>query len=174
MQPIETNRLIIRNWRDTDISIFAEMNADKEVMRFFPSVLTAEESYGFYQRIMAEFQTEPYGLYAIEEKSTGDFLGYVGFHKISFTCDFTGGVEIGWRLKSSCWNQGYATEAAKRVLQIGKELGLKKVFSFTAVVNKPSERVMQKIGLKKEGEFDHPNLPDGHWLRKHILYSIEL
>lgn len=174
MQPIETNRLIIRDWKESDIQQFAEMNADKDVMRFFPSPLTPEESDVFYQRIMAEFQTEPYGLYAIEEKSTGDFLGYVGFHKIGFNCDFTREVEIGWRLKSSCWNQGYATEAAKRVLQIGKELGLKKVYSFTSAVNKPSERVMQKIGLKKEGEFDHPNLPECHWLRKHVLYSIEL
>lgn len=151
MKAIETDRLIIRDWQDSDVAEFAKINADNEVMRFLQSVLSEDESNSFYQRIIAELQTEPYGLYAIEEKSTGDFLGYVGFHKIMFDCDFRGRVEIGWRLKALCWNQGYATEAVKRVLQIGKEIGLNKIYSFTAIPNRPSERVMQKIGLKKRG-----------------------
>lgn len=174
MKAIETERLIIREWKEADVAKFAEINSDKEVMRYFPAVLTEEESKGLYQRIIAEFEKETYGVYAIEEKSTGDFLGCVGFHKIMFDAGFKGGVEILWRLKASCWNKGYATEAAKRVLEIGRAIGLNKVYSFTAVVNKPSERVMQKIGMRHEREFEHPELPEDHWLRMHVLYSIEL
>ena len=89
----------------------------------------------------------------MEIKSTGEFLGYVGLHEIGFDADFTPGVEIGWRLAADYHNQGYATEAAKAVLSLAKSAGIERLFSFTAKINAPSERVMQKIGMVKAGEF---------------------
>lgn len=98
----------------------------------------------------------------------------MGFHEIGFEADFTPGIEIGWRLAADYHNQGYATEAAKSVLQIAKSLGIGRLYSFTARINKPSERVMQKIGMCKIGEFDHPRLTADSPLCRHVLYSIEL
>ncbi len=114
------------------------------------------------------------GLYALEIKSTGEFIGYVGLHEIGFDADFTPGVEIGWRLAADYHNQGYATEAAKAVLSLAKSAGIERLFSFTAKINAPSERVMQKIGMVKAGEFRHPNLSDDSPLCVHVLYKIDL
>ena len=110
----------------------------------------------------------------MEIKSTGEFIGYVGLHEIGFDADFTPGVEIGWRLAADYHNQGYATEAAKAVLSLAKCAGIERLFSFTAKINAPSERVMQKIGMVKAGEFMHPNLSDDSPLCVHVLYKIDL
>lgn len=174
IEQIETPRLILREWRFSDFIPFAEMNADPEVMRYFPNTLTKEASDNFAHRIIAEMKTRGYGLFAVELKTTGKFIGYVGLHEIAFDAGFKGEVEIGWRLAKNYWNNGYATEAAQVVLEFAKTLGLKKIYSFTATVNKPSERVMQKIGMGKVGEFEHPALEAGHWLRRHVLYCITL
>lgn len=115
-----------------------------------------------------------YGLFAVELKSTREFIGYVGLHEIAFDAGFKGEIEIGWRLAKNYWNNGYASEAAKVVLKLAKSIGLKNLYSFTATVNVPSERVMEKIGMEKIGEFEHPMLDIGHWLRRHVLYSIAL
>lgn len=106
------------------------------------------------------FNSKGWGLYAVEIKSAGEFIGYVGLHEIGFDADFTPGVEIGWRLVADYHNQGYATEAAKAVLSLAKIAGIERLFSFTSKINAPSERVMQKIGMVKAGEFRHPNLSD--------------
>lgn len=174
IEQIETPRLILREWRFSDFVPFAKMNADSEVMRYFPNTLTKEASDNFAHRIIAEMKTRGYGLFAVELKSTGKFIGYVGLHEIAFDVGFKGEIEIGWRLDKDYWNKGYATEAAQAVLKFAKSLGLKKIFSFTATVNKPSERVMQKIGMEKIGEFEHPVLEPGHWLRRHVLYTVTL
>ena len=110
----------------------------------------------------------------MELKSNGTFIGYVGLHEIGFDADFTPGVEIGWRLDADYHNQGLATEAAKVVLKLAKKKGLQRLYSFTAKRNSPSERVMQKIGMKKVGEFEHPNLSSVSPLRTHVLYQIDL
>ncbi len=107
-------------------------------------------------------------------KSTGMFIGYVGLHEIGFDADFTPGVEIGWRLAADYHNQGLATEAAKEVLKQAKAKGITRLYSFTAKLNVPSERVMQKIGMSKVGEFEHPNLSADSHLRTHVLYRIDL
>lgn len=174
IEQIETSRLILREWRFSDFLPFAEMNADSEVMRYFPNTLTKEASDNFAHKIIAEMNEKGFGLFAVELKSTGTFIGYVGLHEIAFDAGFKGEVEIGWRLAKDYWNNGYATEAAKAVLTFAKEIGLKKLYSFTAAVNLPSERIMKKIGMEKVQEFDHPALEEGNWLRKHILYSITL
>lgn len=110
----------------------------------------------------------------MEIKSTGEFIGYVGLHEIGFDADFTPGVEIGWRLAAEYHNQGYATEAAKAVLNLAKDAGIERLFSFTAKINAPSERVMQKIGMEKTGEFNHPKLSNDSPLGIHVLYEIDL
>ena len=143
-------------------------------MRFFPSTLTESETESFYNRIQTEFNCNGWGLYAVEIKSTCEFIGYIGLHEIGFKADFTPGVEIGWRIAADYHNRGYATEAAKAVLKLAKDARIERLYSFTAKINKPSERVMQKIGMIKCGEFAHPNLPLDSPLLTHLLYRIDL
>lgn len=171
---IETPRLSLRDWKEEDIADFAQMNSDESVMEFFLNTLTEAETVAFYHRIQKEFEECGYGLYAVECKDTHCFLGFVGFHHITFNVDFAPGVEIGWRLTHDAWGKGYATEAATACLDYAKNiLKLKKLYSFTSLPNKRSERVMQKIGLQLEKEFNHPLVEEGHWLRRHLLYKIE-
>ncbi len=174
MNHIETDRLILRSWKPEDLPSFADMNKDERVMRYFPATLTYQQTESFYNRIQSEFERKGWGLYAVEIKSTGEFIGYVGLHEIGFDANFTPGVEIGWRLAADYHNLGYATEAAKAVLSLAKSTGIERLFSFTAKINAPSERVMQKIGMVKAGEFMHPNLSDDSPLCVHVLYTIDL
>lgn len=171
---IETERLILRSWTPDDLPAFAAMNSDERVMRYFPATLSYDQTCDFYNRIVREFDEKGYGLYAVELKSTGEFIGYVGLHEIGFKADFTPGVEIGWRLAADFHNKGYATEAAKAVCECTSTLVHRRLYSFTAVINKPSERVMQKIGMVKVGEFGHPNVPPHSPLHMHVLYRIDL
>lgn len=171
---IETDRLILRSWKQGDLPLFAKMNKDSRVMRYFPATLSDAETEAFYNRIQNEFDSKGWGLYAVEIKSTGEFIGYVGLHEIGFDADFTPGVEIGWRLAADYHNQGYATEAAKSVLKLAKESGIGRLYSFTAKINSPSERVMQKIGMVRVGEFKHPKLSVDSPLSDHVLYRIDL
>ncbi len=173
MNCIETDRLILRDWKSEDLPMFAKMNNDERVMRYFPSVLTEKEPESFFFRIQSEFERNGWGLYAVELKSSGQFIGYVGLHEIGFDADFAPGVEIGWRLDADYHNKGLATEAAKAVLKLARSKGLKRLYSFTAKKNVPSERVMQKIGMTKAGEFQHPNLPEDSPLRTHVLYQFD-
>jgi Acetyltransferases, including N-acetylases of ribosomal proteins len=157
-----------------DLPLFAAMNRDVRVMRYFPALMTDSQTEMFYNRIVAEFKQKGWGLYAAELKSTGAFIGYVGLHEIGFEADFTPSIEIGWRLAADYHNRGLATEAAVEVLKLAKEMRLGCLYSFTAKPNAPSERVMQKIGMTKAGEFEHPALQEGSPLRTHVLYRIDL
>lgn len=174
MNHVETERLILRLWMTDDLPLFAKMNRDARVMRYFPATLTDEQTELLYNRILSEFERNEWGLYAVELKSNRKFIGYVGLHEIGFNADFTPGVEIGWRLDADYHNQGLATEAAKEVLELAKQKGLSRLYSFTAKQNIPSERVMQKIGMTKIGEFEHPELSVDSPLRTHVLYQIDL
>lgn len=172
---IETERLLLRDWKEDDIVPFTEMNRDPQVMRYFLKPLTEEESLDFYHQIQEEFVRYGYGPYAAERKDNGEFVGYIGFHNFTFDVDFAPGVEILWRLRHEEWNKGYATEAAKACLLYAKEhLPFQIVWSFTSFPNKSSERVMQKIGMTKEKTFPHPVVPNGHPLKQHVLYKIQL
>ena len=144
------------------------------VMRYFPKRLSPEESVEFLGRIKREFAVYGYGLFAVRERTGGHFVGFVGLHRFDFDADFAPGVEIGWRLLPEYWGQGYAPEMAAACLAYARDtLHLKKVFSFTAVQNRPSERVMQKLGMCRVKEFDHPAVPAGHPLSRHVLYVME-
>lgn len=171
---METERLILRSWEYEDRKPFSEMNGNGDVMRYFPATLSVDESNAFVDRINAEFEETGFGLYAVEVKETGDFIGYVGFHRFSFDAPFSPGWEIGWRLSDKYWHNGYATEAAKACLEYAREKHFcDKLYSFTAVPNTPSENVMKRIGMIYMGTFMHPALVNGHWLKEHKLYSID-
>ncbi|PWB06195.1 N-acetyltransferase [Paramuribaculum intestinale] len=172
---IETERLILRSWRMTDRAVFAEINSNNKVMRYFPKPLSIDESNGFVDRINSEFEETGFGLYAVEIKETGEFIGYVGFHRFAFDVPFSPGWEIGWRISDKFWNKGYATEAAMACIKYAQEKKLcNRLYSFTAVPNIASENVMKRIGMSFEGLFMHPALAEGHWLKEHKLYSLDL
>lgn len=170
----ETERLRLRSWTREDLPVFAAINRDMRVMKYFPALLSEAETEVFYNRIQDEFERVGWGLYAVELKDSGQFIGYVGLHEIGFDADFTPGIEIGWRLAADHHNHGYATEAAEEVLKLAKRNGIVRLYSFTATVNKPSERVMRKIGMERMGEFDHPRLSPDSPLSRHVLYGIDL
>ena len=171
---IETERLILRHWKDTDLDPFISMNADTTVMRFYQDTLSAEETRAFFNSIKQELSEYGYGLYAVEEKKSGHFIGYIGFHWAGFDMDFCPCIEIGWRLDKPYWNKGYATEGAAACLKYGFEsLSFNEVVSFTSIENIASQRVMQKIGMRFERYFEHPNIAEGHPLRPHVLYKIK-
>jgi len=172
---IETERLILRSWRMTDRAVFAEINSNNKVMRYFPKPLSIDESNGFVDRINSEFEETGFGLYAVEIKETDEFIGYVGFHRFAFDVPFSPGWEIGWRISDKFWNKGYATEAAMACIKYAQEKKLcNRLYSFTAVPNIASENVMKRIGMSFEGLFMHPALAEGHWLKEHKLYSLDL
>jgi ribosomal-protein-alanine N-acetyltransferase len=170
----ETDRLGFRLWKDEDSAPFASMNKDPEVMKYFPNVLSKEESDNFIKRIMNHFKDYGYGLWAVDIKETSEFIGFIGFYTATFQAEFTPCVEIGWRLDHRFWNKGYATEGAKRCLDYGfNRLGLNEICSFTSKLNKPSINVMKKIGLTEQGAFLHPNVNEDNPLRPHVLYKID-
>ena len=171
---ITTPRLLLRHWCDEDIEPFAKMNADTEVMRYFPNTQTEEETLALIARIKAHFANHGYGPFAIERKDNGQFIGFTGLSQPNFKTEFTPCVEVGWRLSKQNWGQGFATEAAIASIQYGfTELGLKEIYSFTVPTNLPSINVMKKAGLKYIGQFEHPKVPDGHVFKTHVLYKTE-
>jgi RimJ/RimL family protein N-acetyltransferase len=172
---LETSRLRLRDWEDTDLEPFSALNADEEVMRYFPKTLSIEETNVLYQAILAEFKQYGFGLYAVEVKENKEFIGLIGFHRATFEADFTPCIEIGWRLKKEAWGKGYATEGAEACLQYGfNKLGFKDVYSFTADINQPSRKVMRKIGMNFVKTFNHPKVEISSPLYKHVLYHINI
>ncbi|MEX5444309.1 GNAT family N-acetyltransferase [Acinetobacter schindleri] len=172
MKNIQTPRLILRQWQDSDTAPFIQMCANDEVMRYFLKTLDATEATVFLEHIRTDIEKRGWGLFAVELKATGEFIGFIGLHVHPPEFEMADAPEIGWRLLPQYWHQGYATEGAKAVLKYAfRTLRLEKVISFTACVNTPSKRVMQKIGLEKVGEFDHPLVPADHILCRHVLYE---
>ncbi|SRR6266496_2829557 len=170
---IQTERLGLRKWIDTDFIPFAEMNKDSQVMEYFTRILTDEETNELIKRINRHFDKYGFGLFAVEKLATKEFIGFTGFMVPTFESFFTPCIEIGWRIKKQHWGNGYATEAAKACLYYGfKTLQFDKIYSFTSAANLKSEKVMQKIGMVKAGEFDHPDIPHNNPLCRHLLYEI--
>ncbi|MFT3827477.1 MAG: GNAT family N-acetyltransferase [Chitinophagaceae bacterium] len=170
---ITTERLGLRHWLPSDAAPFIAMNMDEEVMRYFPRPLIEAESLIMLRRINHHFDTQGYGLYVVEDNTTGEFLGFTGFSIPNFENFFTPCVEIGWRFRKEAWGQGFATEAANACLDYGFNiLHLDKIVSFTAVINKRSENVMKRIGMHYVTTFDHPNLNSESDLYRHVLYEI--
>jgi RimJ/RimL family protein N-acetyltransferase len=174
VEPV-TERLLLRRWREEDREPFAAMNADPTVMEHFPAPLDRAGSDTFVDRIIAQHEQHGWGLWALEVRDTGRFIGFTGLAVPRFEAHFTPAVEIGWRLAREAWGFGYATEAALAALAAGfDELGLDEIVSFTAVGNTRSRAVMERIGMLHDpaDDFDHPGLPEGHPLRRHVLYRL--
>lgn len=171
---ISTERLGLRRWIDSDADPLIGLNRNPDVMEFFPKPLTPEETRNMIKRIALSFEQHGYGLFAVEKRSTQEFLGFTGFARPTFETYFTPCVEIGWRLKKEAWGNGYATEAALACLDYGfQTLHFDRILSFTSVLNTRSEKLMQRIGLTKIGQFDHPNIDPAHALCRHVVYGLE-
>ena len=175
MSELLTPRLRLRRWLPSDLEPFAAMNADPRVTEFLPTRpdLTATEA--TIARAEASFETNGFGLWAVEILEDGTFAGYVGLLTPSFQAAFTPCVEVGWRLAHDVWGRGYATEGAKAALRHGFEtLALDEILSWTVPANVRSRRIMTKLGMTHDprDDFDHPLLPEGHPLRRHVLYRI--
>jgi RimJ/RimL family protein N-acetyltransferase len=169
--PIETARLKLRRWREEDRAPFAAMNADAEVMEHFPTVMTREQSDASYERIQKHFARRGFGVWAVEAE--GEFAGFTGLMHPGFEAHFTPCVEAGWRLARRFWGKGIATEAARMAVRYGfEQLLLDEIVSFTIPANARSRRVMEKIGMRHSGDFDHPALAEGHPMRRHVLYRL--
>jgi RimJ/RimL family protein N-acetyltransferase len=172
---LSTDRVLLRRWRESDHIPFARMNNDPQVMEFYPELLTATESSALISRAEAHFEEHGFGPWAAELRETGEFIGYIGLMVPRFEAAFTPCVEIGWRLARNYWGRGLATEGARAVLQCAFDrLQLPEVVSFTVPANLRSRRVMERLGMTRDAQddFDFPTLPEGHALRRHVLYRL--
>ena len=175
IKPIETERLILRPWRDADAAPFASLNADPEVMRHFPKRLTRAESDALAERIRTRMAERGWGSFAVEVKGGEPFIGFVGPNVPPYAIPCGPCVEIGWRLARSAWGRGYATEAARAALAFGFDtLGLSEIVAFTVVANTRSRAVMQRLGMSHDpaDDFDHPLIEEGNPMRRHVLYRL--
>jgi len=172
---VRTARLLLRRWRAADRDVFSAMCDDARVMEFLPTIPTRAERDAAVDRVEAHFERHGFGLWAVEIPGEAEFVGWTGLHVPSFEAAFTPCVEVGWRLASAYWGQGYATEAARAAVAFGfHELGLPEILSWTVPMNSRSRRVMERIGLthEPENDFDHPLLAAGHPLRRHVFYRL--
>ena len=172
---LSTPRLRLRPWRDADLAPFVAINADPRVMEFFHNVPSRQESEARLRRIREHFDKHGFGMWALEVVGVTEFAGFVGLAIPPFEASFTPCVEIGWRLAHEYWAHGYATEAAGAALDYGfGTLGLKEIVAFTVPANSRSRRVMERLGMTTSPaeDYDSPMLPEGHPLRRHMLYRI--
>jgi len=171
---IETPRLLLRSWREEDLDPFAALNADPEVMRHFPSTLSRAESAALAARYQTHIEQHGFGRWGVERRDDGAFLGFSGPMSLSPPNPLAPGAEMGWRLARRFWGEGYATEASRAAIDYClARLGLEQIVAFTATTNLPSQAVMARLGMarREDLDFDHPNLPEGHILRRHLVWS---
>ncbi|RNL78945.1 GNAT family N-acetyltransferase [Nocardioides marmorisolisilvae] len=175
MRALTTERLLLRQWRDDDREPFAALNADPEVMADFPRTVTREEADALIDRHQVRLAAGEPGLFAVEVRDSGEFIGFVGLSVPAFEAAFTPCVEVGWRLARSAWGHGYASEGGRAALEHGfNTLMLNEIVSFTWEGNLRSRAVMERIGMTRDpaDDFEHPNLEPGHRLRPHVLYRV--
>ena len=175
--PVElrTARLLLRQWKESDIDAWCAMNADAEVRKYFPKVNSREESVAEAERIRASINQHGWGMWALEVPGVLPFAGFVGLNNPGFAAPWQPAVEIGWRLARSAWQQGYATEGATAALDFAfTHLQLPQVMAMSVTTNAPSHRVMERIGLSPwpEMDFDHPRVPVDWPLKRHIVHRI--
>jgi len=172
---LPTDRLVLRHWHAADRHPFAAMNADPEVMAHFPATLDRGTSDAWFERMNEGLDRDGYGLWAVARRDDDAWLGMTGLAAPTFDAPFTPCIEIGWRYPVSSWGQGYATEAARAVLEHGfKVLGLAEILSWTTVANRPSRAVMERLGMTHDpaDDFEHPRIEMGHPLRPHVVYRL--
>jgi len=173
IEPV-TARLKLRQWQAQDKNAFADLNADTEVMKYFPQRLSTEQSHALADKLQRLIEQQGWGIWAVEETELQQFIGFVGLHKPDKNIPCAPCVEIGWRLAKAFWHKGYATEAAMASLEVAfDQLHFKEIVSFTAITNQPSQALMQRLGMvNTEQNFKHPDVPEGHPLSEHVLYRI--
>ncbi|GAB5554272.1 MAG: GNAT family N-acetyltransferase [Saprospiraceae bacterium] len=168
-----SNRMGFRNWQDQDLMPLAHMNQNPEVMRFFPRVQTLSETKAFIQRMDTLYQDKGYAYFAVDRLEDQTFIGFIGLAWQTFVSPITPCVDIGWRLAPTFWGHGYATEGAQRCLEFGfQALGLQSIKAFAPLINQPSIRVMQKIGMQEQLRFKHPALKEDPRLEVCVAYEI--
>jgi RimJ/RimL family protein N-acetyltransferase len=168
-------RLRLRAWRESDLEPFAALNADRCVTRFLSGALTRAQSDALAAQAQARIEAHGWGLWALELRASGSFIGCLGLAVPAFQAHFTPCVEIGWRLARPYWGAGLATEAARECLRFAfAELHLEEVVAFTVPANQRSRALMERLGLRHDaaGDFPHPQLPAGHPLSRHVLYRL--
>jgi RimJ/RimL family protein N-acetyltransferase len=173
---LTTQRLLLRPWCKEDLPTFADMNSDPRVMEYLPKLLTHEESNAMVERIQAHFCKHGFGLWAVEAVGVASFIGFVGLQVVPFEAHFTPNIEVGWRLARQYWGQGYATEAARSALAFGfHQLELLEIVAMTTPNNMRSQQVMERLGMYRSelDDFDHPKLPQGHSMRRLVLYRLK-
>jgi len=172
---LSTERLLLRPWRDGDLAPFADLNADPAVMEHFPATLTGAESDAVAGRMQAGLAERGFGWWVAEVPGVAPFIGVIALAVPSFKAPFTPCVDVGWRLAKAHWGRGYATEGARECLRFGfEELGLAEIVSLTTTTNTRSKAVMRRLGMTRDpaDDFDHPRVPEGHPLRRHVLYRL--
>ena len=172
---LKTGRLRLRQWKQEDYPAFAKLNADPEVMKYYPEMLNEKDSNDMAQRFEALLAYRGWGFWVVEKLDEKKFMGFVGLHEPTYDLPITPCVEIGWRLAKEYWGYGYASEAAKASLEVAfKKLDLPEVYSFTSVLNKKSQAVMEKLGMvNMKQNFDHSMILEDSPLREHVLYKID-
>lgn len=167
-----SERLGFRNWKSEDAESLFEINSDKRVMEFFPNVATKEETIDFIERMKTQFQNKGFCYFAVDKLENNEFIGFIGISEQTYDSQFTPCVDIGWRLKFSEWNKGFATEGAKRCLDFAlNNLKIETIYSIAPKINLKSELIMTKIGLQKQYEFEHPLLMNDLRLKDCVLYK---
>jgi RimJ/RimL family protein N-acetyltransferase len=170
---LRTDRVVLRRWRAADLDPFSRINADADVMEFFPRPLARHESAALIARFETGFVQRGYGLWALEIPGRASLAGFVGLQPVEATMPFAPAVEIGWRLGRAHWGKGFATEAAREAMRFAfEQIELPSLVSFTAFANERSRHVMERVGMTRRAaeDFDNPQLPDGHPLARHVLY----
>ena len=168
-----TDRLLLRQWKDSDYEPFAQITSNPEVMRYFPKTLDRQQSDELANRIKYLIGIKGWGVWAVELLETHEFIGCIGLHPQPSKFEFSPCIEIGWRLDPKFWNKGYATEGAEACLRFAfEELGFQEIVAFTAKDNLVSQKVMKKIGMSFSHDFLHPEFDDTHPLREEKLYRI--
>ena len=168
----QSARLGFRNWITSDLQPLAALNADPEVMAFFPGTQSKEQSLAFIQRMQQQFTARGFCYFAVDRLDHGEFIGFIGLSEQTYAAPFTPCVDVGWRLHQKAWNQGFATEGAQACLAYAfHTLALPKIVAVVPQVNLKSERVMQKIGMTKAGKFQHPSLKDDERLATCLWYE---
>ncbi|MDN6275948.1 MAG: GNAT family N-acetyltransferase [Psychrobacter sp.] len=171
---LETDRLRLRQWKDSDFAVFAEMSADDEVMAYFPKHLSLDESKALAMKLQSIIEGKGWGLWAVALKDSDAFIGFVGLHEREDSLPFSPCVEIAWRLSKIYWGYGYATEAANAAVNFAFEtLKLDEIVSFTACVNAKSQLVMERLNMvNMQNNFYHPALEPDHELAEHVFYKM--
>ena len=172
---LTTPRLVLRPWRDDDLPAYAAMNADPRVMQFFQKTWTPQESAATLARVRDHFDRHGFGKWAVEAPGVAPLVGIVGLGIPDYDLPFNPCVEMGWRLAAEFWGRGYATEAARAALDFAFcELRLPEVVAFTVPANVRSRAVMERLGMTRNpaDDFDHPMVPVGHPIRRHVLYRL--